>query len=88
MTEIYNLARSINRGSSHWWIGLDSIAHEGNQWHYTSSGKPKSTTILGHSNLNSKNYCGAINYNNKHVIQAECSSGYYSICETENVKQE
>ena len=84
MTKIYNLAKSI-RSSNHWWIGLDSMR---NQWRYTSSGKPKSTSILGQSRLSANNYCAYMYYTNGQAYQNTCNAGYYAICETENVKQE
>ena len=85
--EIFTLAKSISQ-SNFWWIGIDSIGRNSNQWRYASSGKPLSMTTEGYNNLKAANQCGRLDNSNGNAYEYGCTSTRFSICESKNVKQE
>ena len=94
--QIYNLASSITYGS-HWWVGVHSIVSYPNfdnpytdehEHFYASSGQSLTMTAEGYGGLNSANKCVYLHNYEGTATEYDCNEGFYSICESKNVKQE
>ena len=94
--QIYNLASSM-AWHNHWWVGVHSIAFHPNfqspyggepEHFYASSGQSLTMTAEGYGNLNSADKCVYLHSYDGTATEHECNEGFYSICESKNVKQE
>ena len=90
--QIYNLASSM-AWRNHWWVGVHSFGFQNPfgdkpKHFYASSGQSLTMTAEGYGNLNSANKCVYLHNYEGTATDYDCNEGFYSICESKNVKQE